>query len=117
MRIQSDRGQHVITTGPYRWIRHPGYLAGIVIMVARCIALGSWLAAAILIVVSLPFLLHRASLIRIRHIMEYLYVTLMNLGIDRRNYSIKGPIDARCWRQPCSAQSSSGWQPWPQSLP
>jgi protein-S-isoprenylcysteine O-methyltransferase Ste14 len=60
VRIQSDRGQYVITTGPYRWIRHPGYLAGVVIMVASGIALGSWLATAILIVLSLPFLLHRA---------------------------------------------------------
>ncbi len=60
VRIQSDRGQYVITTGPYRWIRHPGYLAGIVLIVASGIALGSWLAAAILIVLSLPFLLYRA---------------------------------------------------------
>jgi protein-S-isoprenylcysteine O-methyltransferase Ste14 len=60
VRIQSDRGQHVITTGPYRWIRHPGYLAGIVIIVASGIALGSWLATAILVVFGLPFLLRRA---------------------------------------------------------
>jgi protein-S-isoprenylcysteine O-methyltransferase Ste14 len=25
VRIQSERGQHVITSGPYRWVRHPGY--------------------------------------------------------------------------------------------
>jgi protein-S-isoprenylcysteine O-methyltransferase Ste14 len=60
VRIQSDRGQYVITSGPYRWIRHPGYLAGIIIIVASGIALGSWLATAILIVLSLPFLLYRA---------------------------------------------------------
>ena len=60
VRIQSDRGQHVITTGPYRRIRHPGYLAGIVIIVASGIALGSWLATAILVVCGLPFLLRRA---------------------------------------------------------
>src|ERR1700686_1653217 len=41
VRIQSDRGQYVVATGPYRWIRHPGYLAGIVIIVASGIALGS----------------------------------------------------------------------------
>ena len=46
--------------GPYAVIRHPGYLAGIVIIVASGIALGSWLAAALLIVLSLPFLLYRA---------------------------------------------------------
>jgi protein-S-isoprenylcysteine O-methyltransferase Ste14 len=60
VRIQSDRGQFVVTSGPYRWIRHPGYLAGIVIIVASGIALGSWLATALLIVLSLPFLLYRA---------------------------------------------------------
>jgi protein-S-isoprenylcysteine O-methyltransferase Ste14 len=41
VRIQSDRGQYVVTTGPYGWIRHPGYLAGILIIVASGIALGS----------------------------------------------------------------------------
>jgi protein-S-isoprenylcysteine O-methyltransferase Ste14 len=60
VRIQSDRGHHVITTGPYAFIRHPGYLAGIVIIAASGIALGSWLAAAVLVVLSLPFLLYRA---------------------------------------------------------
>jgi len=60
VRIQSDRGQYVVTSGPYRWIRHPGYLAGIMVIVASGIALGSWLATALLIVLSLPFLLYRA---------------------------------------------------------
>jgi protein-S-isoprenylcysteine O-methyltransferase Ste14 len=60
VRIQSDRGQHVVTAGPYGWIRHPGYLAGVVIIVASGVALGSWLATAILIVFGLPFLLRRA---------------------------------------------------------
>jgi protein-S-isoprenylcysteine O-methyltransferase Ste14 len=60
VRIQSDRGQFVVSTGPYAVIRHPGYLAGILVIVASGIALGSWLAAALLIVASLPFLLYRA---------------------------------------------------------
>lgn len=59
VRIQDDRGQHVIDAGPYRFIRHPGYLAGIVIVVASGIGLGSWLAAAVLVILSLPFLLYR----------------------------------------------------------
>lgn len=25
VRIQADRGQHVVSSGPYRWVRHPGY--------------------------------------------------------------------------------------------
>jgi protein-S-isoprenylcysteine O-methyltransferase Ste14 len=61
VRIQSDRGQVVIMTGPYAVIRHPGYLSGIVIILASGPALDSWLAAAILVVFSLPFVLYRAT--------------------------------------------------------
>jgi protein-S-isoprenylcysteine O-methyltransferase Ste14 len=60
IRIQSDRGQVVITAGPYAVIRHPGYLAGLIVMVASGIALDSWLAAAMLVVLTVPFLLRRA---------------------------------------------------------
>jgi protein-S-isoprenylcysteine O-methyltransferase Ste14 len=60
IRIQSDRGQVVITGGPYAVIRHPGYLGGIVFMVASGIALDSWLATAMLAVPTVPFLLRRA---------------------------------------------------------
>jgi protein-S-isoprenylcysteine O-methyltransferase Ste14 len=61
VRIQTDRGQHVVTAGPYAFVRHPGYSAGILIMLASGIALGSWLAAAFLVVVVLPFLFYRVS--------------------------------------------------------
>jgi protein-S-isoprenylcysteine O-methyltransferase Ste14 len=60
VRLQSDRGQFVVTTGPYAAIRHPGYLAGILIIAASGIALDSWLATAFLVAMSLPFLLYRA---------------------------------------------------------
>lgn len=60
VRIQSDRGQFVVTSGPYAVVRHPGYTAGILIILASGIALGSWLATAFLAVASLPFLLYRA---------------------------------------------------------
>jgi len=60
VRIQSDRGQRVVAGGPYAVIRHPGYSAGIVIMIASGLALDSWLATIALAVVGLPFLLYRA---------------------------------------------------------
>lgn len=59
VRIQSDRGQYVITTGPYAVIRHPGYAAGVMIVLSSGVALGSWFAAALLTVASLPFLFYR----------------------------------------------------------
>jgi protein-S-isoprenylcysteine O-methyltransferase Ste14 len=59
-RIQSDRGHHVITTGPYAFIRHPGYLAGFAIIIASGLALGSWLATAVLLIPCIPGLIYRA---------------------------------------------------------
>ena len=59
IRIQADRGQHVVSTGPYAFVRHPGYTAGFLIIAASGPALGSWLAAALLVLFSLPFLLYR----------------------------------------------------------
>jgi len=59
VRIQSDRGQYVVTSGPYAYVRHPGYGAGILIVLASGVALGSWLAAIVITAASLPFLLYR----------------------------------------------------------
>ena len=59
IRIQTDRGQHVISSGPYAVIRHPGYLGGILVIVGSGIGLGSWAAAAVICVTGLPFLFYR----------------------------------------------------------
>jgi protein-S-isoprenylcysteine O-methyltransferase Ste14 len=55
VRIQSDRDHHVIATGPYAYVRHPGYVFGIVLTFGIVLALGSlWaLLPAMLIVVVL----------------------------------------------------------------
>jgi len=60
VRIQNDRGQYVVDAGPYAVIRHPGYAAGILILLASGVALGSWFATALVAICSLPFLLYRA---------------------------------------------------------
>jgi protein-S-isoprenylcysteine O-methyltransferase Ste14 len=44
VRVQTDRGHHVIDTGPYRFVRHPGYAATLFGVFAGGLALGSWLA-------------------------------------------------------------------------
>lgn len=44
MRIQTDREHHVITCGPYRWLRHPGYLAMLIAIPAGALAIGLWVA-------------------------------------------------------------------------
>jgi protein-S-isoprenylcysteine O-methyltransferase Ste14 len=46
-RLQPDRGQYVVTAGPYRLVRHPVYAMALLGCPANGLALGSWLAAAI----------------------------------------------------------------------
>ncbi len=46
VRIQAERGHHLVTTGPYRYVRHPGYVGGIVGFLAGPVVLGSWWALA-----------------------------------------------------------------------
>jgi protein-S-isoprenylcysteine O-methyltransferase Ste14 len=41
VRIQKDRGQTVVTDGPYRFVRHPAYATGIVSFILTPILLGS----------------------------------------------------------------------------
>jgi protein-S-isoprenylcysteine O-methyltransferase Ste14 len=44
VRIQSERGHRVVDTGPYRLVRHPGYVAMLFLGPASALAMGSWLA-------------------------------------------------------------------------
>lgn len=44
VRIQTDRGHTVQTGGPYRLVRHPGYVGGILHHLATPLMLGSWWA-------------------------------------------------------------------------
>ncbi len=41
VRIQTERGHHVIEAGPYRIVRHPGYLGGVLGYLAMPLILGS----------------------------------------------------------------------------
>jgi protein-S-isoprenylcysteine O-methyltransferase Ste14 len=57
VRIQAERGHHVISSGPYAYVRHPGYAGAIGIALSSAIALGSWLSM-------LPSLLGVALIVR-----------------------------------------------------
>ncbi|MFQ5824525.1 MAG: methyltransferase family protein [bacterium] len=41
VRIQTERGHHVVTDGPYAWVRHPGYTGTILSAIALPISLGA----------------------------------------------------------------------------
>jgi protein-S-isoprenylcysteine O-methyltransferase Ste14 len=44
VRLQEERGHYVVTTGPYRAVRHPMYVGAILTMLCTALALGSWWA-------------------------------------------------------------------------
>jgi protein-S-isoprenylcysteine O-methyltransferase Ste14 len=68
VRIQSDRDHHVIETGPYAYVRHPGYIFGSVLTVGGALALGSlWAllpAGFVVIVLVIRTILEDATLQR-----------------------------------------------------
>ncbi len=44
VRIQTDRGHHVVDRGPYAIVRHPGYSAATLLFVGLALSLGSYWA-------------------------------------------------------------------------
>ncbi len=44
VRIQTERGHHLIAKGPYRLMRHPGYFAMCIAVPTSALSIGSWLA-------------------------------------------------------------------------
>jgi protein-S-isoprenylcysteine O-methyltransferase Ste14 len=61
IRIQTDRGHHLVTSGPYRYVRHPAYACSPFIFIGGGLVLGSWLAA-LTGVLLLPPILRRTAL-------------------------------------------------------
>ncbi len=54
VRIQAERGHHVISSGPYRWVRHPGYAGGLLTYLAAPLLLDApWACVPTLLVVAL----------------------------------------------------------------
>jgi protein-S-isoprenylcysteine O-methyltransferase Ste14 len=42
VRIQGERGHHVVSSGPYRLVRHPGYFGSLIYNLSIPLVLGSW---------------------------------------------------------------------------
>lgn len=48
------REHQLVTSGPYRWIRHPLYTFGFIMIVAICVALANWFILAIALLTWIP---------------------------------------------------------------
>jgi protein-S-isoprenylcysteine O-methyltransferase Ste14 len=60
VRIQKNRGHRVISSGPYRIIRHPGYAGGLLLTLFAPLLLGSLWAFLPVLIVLATFLLRTA---------------------------------------------------------
>ena len=58
VRLQPDRGQQVVSSGPYRLVRHPGYSGGLLLLLSAGVALGSWIAIVPILLI-VPFMVRR----------------------------------------------------------
>ena len=47
--VTVEPGQHVVRSGPYRFVRHPAYAGSLLMYAGFGLAIGSWLSAALLL--------------------------------------------------------------------
>lgn len=62
VRIQEDRGQRVISAGPYGVVRHPAYAGGMAALFAAGLALNSLVSILPAALIQLPALIYRARI-------------------------------------------------------
>jgi protein-S-isoprenylcysteine O-methyltransferase Ste14 len=68
VRIQEERGHRVITSGPYRFVRHPMYAAALLLFAGGPLWLGSWwgfaVGAALSLLLAVRSVLEERTLVR-----------------------------------------------------
>jgi protein-S-isoprenylcysteine O-methyltransferase Ste14 len=79
MTIFTEDGQPVITSGPYRYIRHPSYLGALIAIIGIAFALNSLPGAIVLVSFTAAVLMHRIQI-------EDKYLSI-HLGEDYRSYT------------------------------
>jgi protein-S-isoprenylcysteine O-methyltransferase Ste14 len=57
VRIQDDRGHFVVTSGPYRYVRHPMYAMILLMWPGIALELGSWWALIPAVVIAIVFVI------------------------------------------------------------
>ncbi len=76
VKIQEERGQTVVATGPYRYVRHPMYAGCMIFFLSTPLLLGSWcglaLAPALMVVFVVRTLMEeRTLMVKLHGYAEY----------------------------------------------
>ena len=53
-------GQPLVTRGPYRWVRHPGYTAGMLLFLGIAMCLTNWLTLVVIVLSTAATFVYRA---------------------------------------------------------
>jgi protein-S-isoprenylcysteine O-methyltransferase Ste14 len=67
VRIQTDRAHKVIDTGPYAYVRHPGYISGALLAFSVALALGSLVALVPAVIVTVALAIRTTAEERTLH--------------------------------------------------
>jgi protein-S-isoprenylcysteine O-methyltransferase Ste14 len=90
VRIQTDRGHQLVTAGPYRYVRHPGYLGMLLAYPVIGVAIGSWWAL-------IPGVLGVAVVLR-RMLVEDRYLQQHFPGYREYATAVPRRVIPRVWR-------------------
>jgi protein-S-isoprenylcysteine O-methyltransferase Ste14 len=59
--VKARADQPIIRSGPYHWVRHPSYTAGMVMFIGIGLALGSWLSFVLLTIATIATYSYRVA--------------------------------------------------------
>jgi protein-S-isoprenylcysteine O-methyltransferase Ste14 len=60
--VRAQKDQPVISSGPYRLVRHPSYTAGIMMFIGVGLALGNWFSLALLTIATIATYSYRVAI-------------------------------------------------------
>lgn len=60
--VTIKQGQQLITSGPYRWLRHPAYTGGLLTLIGLGLAFGTWAGAILNGILGLVAYTYRATI-------------------------------------------------------
>lgn len=89
VRIQTERQHTVVSTGPYRYVRHPMYATAIIFLVGTTLLLGSWYGLVVVVMLTVG--------IAVRAIQEERTLRVELPGYDRYLAQVKYRLIPYVW--------------------
>jgi protein-S-isoprenylcysteine O-methyltransferase Ste14 len=122
--IEVEPGQTVVSTGPYRWIRHPSYAGLLLIVAGLGAALGNWLSLTACVVLPLSAIvwrMHRGSRAQPRSGRGIPHVPIRQSAFDptalvstNTDFGCERDAPSPAWHRSSADRVERG-EPWPRT--